>query len=110
MHPVQIEALLYAQLKANDEIVDSYAHDFESLFEKSYGKRPGMDAASRELLKWDLFVQGLLMKWQGKVLLSANSFVNALHQARAAEEQKKQLLEIHDTSSTEKPYHRKRTK
>ena len=67
-----------------------------------------MDVASRELLKRDLFVQGLLMKWQEKVLPSANSFVDALHQARAAEEQKKQLLEIHDTTAPQKPYYKRR--
>ena len=91
-----------------DETVDNYSQDFESLFEKSYGKRLGMDVASRELLKRDLFVQGLLMKWQEKVLQSANSFDDALHQARAAEEQKKQLLEIHDTTAPQKPYYKRR--
>jgi len=112
LHPVQNEALLSAQLMKRkqraDKTVDSYSQDFESLFEKSYGKRLGMDVASRELLKRDLFVQGLLMKWQEKVLPSANSFVDDLHQARAAEEQKKQLLEIHDTTAPQKPYHKRR--
>jgi len=54
-----------------DETVDNYSQDFESLFEKSYGKRLGMDVASRELLKRDLFVQGLLMKWQEKAICVA---------------------------------------
>ncbi len=39
-----------------------------------------MDAASRELLKRDLFVQGLLLKWQEKVLPSVSTFEDALHQ------------------------------
>jgi len=39
------------QKQKAEETVDSYAQDFESLFEKSYGKRAGMDVASRELLK-----------------------------------------------------------
>ena len=90
LHLVQNETLLSAQLMKQkqiaDETVDSYSQDFESLFEKSYGKRLGMDVASREFLKRDLFVQGLLIKWQEKLLSSANSFVDALHQARAAEE------------------------
>ena len=49
-----------------------------------------MDISSK-LLKQDLFVQGLLLKWHEKVLSSANSYLDALHQARAAEEQQKQL-------------------
>ena len=61
LHLVQNETLLSAQLMKQkqiaDETVDSYSQDFESLFEKSYGKRLGMDVASREFLKRDLFVQ-----------------------------------------------------
>ena len=64
-----------------------------------------MDVASRKLLKRDLFVQGLLMKWQEKVLPSANSFVDALHQARAAEEQKSNCC---DTTAPQKPYYKRR--
>jgi len=45
----------------------------------------------------------------GKVLSSSNLFVDALHQDRAAEEQKKQLLRVHDTSPAEEPFHKKRT-
>lgn len=63
LHPVQDEALLSAQLmnrKQNiDETVDSYA---ESLFEKNYRKKLGMDVSSSELLERDLLVQGMLMK------------------------------------------------
>ncbi len=62
---------------------------------KSYGMREGMDPESREMLKRDLFVQGLLLKWQKKVLPSAETFSDALHQARAAEEQEKQLAVLH---------------
>ena len=62
------EALLSAQLikrkQKYSESVDEYAYEFKSLFEKSYGKRAGMDQASKELLKRDLFVQGLAYKWQ----------------------------------------------
>lgn len=44
------------------ESVDDNAQDFESLFEMSYGKRPGMDQASKETSKRDLFLQGLTGK------------------------------------------------
>jgi len=54
-----------------------------------------MDLSSKEMLKRDLFVQGLILKWQEKVLPSATTFSDALHQARLAEEQHKQLGELH---------------
>ena len=55
-----------------------------------------MDQASKDMLKRDLFVQGLLWKWQEKVLpSSANTFGDALYQARVAEEQEKQLSDLH---------------
>ncbi len=99
LHPVKQEALMSARLmkrkQKQQETVDEYAQDFEHLFEQSYGQRPGMDGDSKRLLKRDLFVQGLLLRWQMKVLPSAKSFENALHQARLAEEQEKQLTEIH---------------
>ena len=44
-----------------------------------------MDAESRQMLTRDLFVQGLLLKWQKKVLPSATTFVDALYQAKVAE-------------------------
>ena len=103
LHPVQNEALLSAQLmkrkQGSGESVDEYAQELEALFEKSYGRRSGMDHASKELLKRDLFVQGLTLKWQEKVLPSAATFADALHQARAAEEHAKQLNEIHKGTS-----------
>ena len=40
----------------------------------------------QKLFKRDLFVQGLSLKWQEKVLPSAATFVVALHQAHAAKE------------------------
>ena len=54
-----------------------------------------MDQASKDMLKRDLFVQGLLWKWQEKVLPSANTFDDALYQARIAEEQERQLSDLH---------------
>ena len=42
-----------------------------------------------------MFVQGLLLKWQKKVLLSASTFSYALHQARAAEQEQHQLSKMH---------------
>ena len=60
------------------ERVDRYA--------QSYGRMSGMDQESKDLLKRDLFVLGLLMKWQEKVLPSAKDLGDCVHQARAAEE------------------------
>ena len=57
-----------------------------------------MDLESKALLKRDSFVQGLLLKWQEKVLSSAKSFTDTLHQARVAEEQECQLAAIHKSS------------
>ena len=99
LQPVANEALLSSQLMKRKqragESVSTYTQELEALFEKSYGKRQGMDLASKELLKSDLFVQGLSLKWQEKVLLSAATFPDALHQARAAEEQDTLLGELH---------------
>ena len=99
LQPVRSEALLSAQLmrrkQQDSEAVEGYAQDFESLFERSYGRRSGMDEAAKEMLKRDLFVQGLILKWQEKVLPSAATFSDALHQARLAEEQSRQLGELH---------------
>ena len=50
-----------------------------------------MDEEARERLKRDLFVQGLQYRWQEKVLPTATTFCDALYQARANEEQAKQL-------------------
>ena len=47
------------------------------------------------MLKRDVFVQGLLLKWQKKVLPTASTFNEALHQARAAEQQERQLSQMH---------------
>ena len=40
-------------------------------------------------------MQGLWLKWQEKVLPSAKTFHDALHQAHAAEQQEKQLSSLH---------------
>ena len=93
---VRREALVSAELMKQKqkamEMVDQYAQDFETLFDHSYGWQEGMDQESKDL-KRDLFVLGLRMKWQ-KVLPSAESFSDCLHQARAAE-QERQLNELH---------------
>ena len=114
LQPVQSEALLSAQLlkrkQRSSEKVEEYTRAFEELFESSYGKRAGMDQASKEMLKRDLFVQGLLLKWQEKVVPSALTFADALHQARLAEDQDQQLSELHQgrpqepKKPTEKPH------
>ena len=99
LQPVANEALLSTQLMKRKqkarESVSIYAQELKALFEKSYGKRQGMDLASKELLKRDLFVQGLSLKWQEKVLPSAATLADALHQAQAAEEQDTLLGELH---------------
>ena len=99
LNPVEREALVSAQLMRRKqqpaESVDEFAQDLEKLFDRSYGRRTGMDEGSKEMLKRDFFVQGLLLKWQEKVLPSAKSFSDALHQARAAEQQEKQLTKMH---------------
>ena len=60
-----------------------------------------MNPESKDLLKRDLFVIGLKLKWQEKVLPSAEDFGDCCHQARAAEEQERQLNKIHQTHSTD---------
>ena len=45
------------------ESVDQYTQEFETLFDRSYGRRSGMDQQSKDLLRRDLFVLGLKMKW-----------------------------------------------
>ena len=53
--PVRREALVSAQLMKRKqkatETVDQYAQDFETLFDRSYGRREGMDQESKDLLK-----------------------------------------------------------
>lgn len=73
-----------------------YAQDFERIFQQSYGCRTGMDEDSCNMLKRDLFV----LKWQEKVLPSAETYVDALHQARANEEQSRQLANLHGAGGT----------
>lgn len=82
------------------ETVDVYAKDFEQLFEQSYGCQTRMDEGSRNMLKKDLFVQELLLKWQEKVLSLAETYVDALHQAQANEEQSRQLAILHGAGGT----------
>lgn len=59
-----------------------------------------MDKESKDLLKRDLFVLDLAWKWQEKVLPSTKDLGDCLHQARAAEEQERQLKEIHNPQGT----------
>ena len=63
-----------------------------------------MDQTSKELLKRDLFVQGLVARWQQKVVPSAENFGDALHQARLAEEHDKQISEIRKERSERPPF------
>ena len=101
LNPVECEALVSAQLmrrkQQSVESVDEFAQDLEKLFDRSYGRRTGMDEGSKEMLKRDFFVQGLLLKWQKKVLPSPKTFSDALHQGRAAEQQEKQLTKMHQS-------------
>lgn len=99
LQPPKRDALRSAQLikrkQQCNELVNKYAQDFKTLFDKSYSQRDEMNQASKHMLKRDIFVQGLLWKWQEKVLPSANTFDDALYQARIAEEQKRQLSDLH---------------
>ena len=54
-----------------------------------------MDENSCTMLERDLFIQCLLLKWQEKILPSAETFADALYQARTMEEQSKQLRCMH---------------
>ena len=103
LHPIRRDALASAQLirrkQEPKETVDLYAHAFEQLFEKSYGRNQGMDAASKAILKRDLFVQGLLICWQEKVIPSVDTFEDALYQARLAEQQQLDLTHLHKQPS-----------
>lgn len=102
LQPAKRDALTLAQLlkmrQKPGEGVDNYVQEFERLFEESYGHRVDVDATFKGVLKRDIFVQGLLLKWQEKVLPSATTFADALHQARTVEEQEKQLGEMHHRS------------
>ena len=53
--PVRSKALLSALLikrkQHTSETVDEYAQEFEALYDKSYGRRAGMDEESKQLLK-----------------------------------------------------------
>ena len=60
-----------------------------------------MDPESKDPLKRDLFVIGLKLKWQEKVLPSEEDFGDCFHQARAAEEQERQLNETHQIRSAD---------
>jgi hypothetical protein len=99
IQPAKREALASAQLlrrkQKAGESVDDYVREFERLFEDSYGHRADIDAAFKAVLKRDLFVQGLLLKWQEKVLPTTKAFPDALHLARTAEEQERQLGLMH---------------
>ncbi len=68
------------------ETVDEFVQAFENLLEKSYGHKSGIDLAFKKMLKRDLFVQGLILKLQEKVLPTAENFTEALYQARRAGE------------------------
>ena len=106
LNPVEREALVSAQLmrrkQQTGESVDEFAQDLDNLFDRSYGRRAGMDEGSKEMLKRDFFVQSLLLKWQEKVLPSAKTFSDALHQARAAEQQERQLIKLHQSGGSVK--------
>ena len=65
------------------EPVDEFVQAFENLFEKSYRNESGIDPAFRRTLKRDLFVQGLILKWQEKVLPTTENFTEALYLRRS---------------------------
>ena len=61
-----------------------------------------MDESSCTILKRDLFIQDLLLKWQEKALPSAETFADALYQARTMEEQSKQLSKMHTSGGSQR--------
>ena len=66
----------------------------KSLLTSSCRTSSGAIVGDREwmrVLARDLFIQGLLLKWQEKVLPSAETFADALYQARTMEEQSMQF-------------------
>ena len=70
----------------------------KSLLTSSCRTSSGAIVGDREwmrVLARDLFIQGLLLKWQEKVLPSAETFADALYQARTMEEQSMQLSKMH---------------
>ena len=75
--------------------------DFESLLEKSYGKRTGNDQPLMEMIKRDLFVQELIYKLQEKVLPSASTFADALHQPHLVKKQHMQLAKLYKYPSSD---------
>lgn len=79
------------------ESVDEFAQDLENLFDRSHGNRAEMDEGSKEM---DFFVKEL---WQEKVLPSAKTFSDALHQARVTEQQEKQLNRLHQSGGDTRP-------
>ena len=97
--PAGREAHMSAQLvrrrQQTNESVDKFSQDFKRLFEQSYSRGQGMDKSSCAMLKRNLFIQGLLLKWQKKVLPSAETFADALYQTKTMEEQSKQLSKMH---------------
>ena len=58
-----------------------------------------VDVTFKGVSKRDIFVQGLLLEWQEKVLSLAKTFANGLHQTWTAEEQHKQLGEMHQRAT-----------
>ena len=107
--PAGRKALTLAELlgrkQHEGEYVDDFVQTFEKLFEKSYGSHSGIDDGFKATLKRDLFVQGLLLRWQEKVLPTAETFSDALHQAHAAEEQHRQLAAMHKKNTCVPPRH-----
>ncbi len=67
--------------RPGESVMDEFVQTFEKLYEKSYGCQGGIDDSFKATLKRDLFVQGLVLRWQEKVLPTAESFADALHQA-----------------------------
>ena len=104
--PVRREALVSAQLMKRKqkatEMVDQYAGTLRPYLTTATVGGKGWTRSQKIFSReTELFVLGLRMKWQEKVLPSAESFSDCLHQARAAEEQERQLNELHQTKGSE---------
>ena len=101
LHLVRKDALVSAQLmhcrQEPREAADMYAQTFEQLFKKSI--KTWMYVASTATLKCDLFVPGLHLQWQDRVLPSAEPFEDALFQAWIAEQKQLDLAHLHRQQS-----------
>ena len=84
IQPAKREALSSAQLLRRRQWTGESVDDYVRECEHRYGHWTDVDTALKEILKQDIFVQCLLLKWQEKVLPSAVSFADTLYQSTSS--------------------------